>query len=71
MAGLPRAVLGASGCAGRFYGPSPGFLALQLTILTLSACTAWLPLSSLKVTFLMRNVQTSSQNRYVSRLPCA
>lgn len=48
---------------------SPGFLALQLTILTLSACTVWLPLSILKVTFLMRNVQTSSQNRYVSRLP--
>ena len=31
--------------------------------------TDWLPLSILNVTFLMRNVQTSSQNRYVSRLP--
>lgn len=40
-----------------------GFLALQLTILTLSAVTDWLPLSILNVTFLMRKVHTSSQNR--------
>lgn len=53
------------------YAPSPGFLALQLTILTLSAWTDWLPLSILKVTFLIKKVHTSSQNRYVSRLPCA
>lgn len=52
------------------HGPSPGFLALQLTILTRSACTVWFPLSILKVTFLIRNVHTSSQNLYVSRLPC-
>jgi hypothetical protein len=38
-------------------------LALQLTILTLSAWTVELPLSILKVTFLIRNVQTSSQKR--------
>jgi hypothetical protein len=37
--------------------------------LILSACTGWFPLSILKVTFLIRNVHTSSQNRYVSRLP--
>lgn len=41
---------------------SPGRLLLQLTILTLSAVTpAWL--SSLNETSLIRNVQTSSQNR--------
>lgn len=51
------------------HAPSPGFLALQLTILTLSACTDWLPLSILNVTFLIKKVHTSSQNRYVSRLP--
>lgn len=44
------------------YAPSPGFLALQLTILTLSAWTDWLPLSILKVTFLIKKVHTSSQN---------
>ena len=52
-------------------GPSPGFLALQLTILTLSAMTVCPPLSSLNWTFLIRKVQTSSQNRYVERLPYA
>ena len=41
---------------------SPGFLALQATILTLSAAT-WLLLSSLKLMSLIRNVQTSSQKR--------
>ena len=46
------------------------FLELQLTILTLSVCTVWLPLSSLMVTLRIRNVQTSSQKRYVSREPC-
>jgi hypothetical protein len=42
---------------------SSAFLELQLTILTLSAWIVWAPLSSLKVTFRIRNVQTSSQNR--------
>jgi hypothetical protein len=46
------------------------FFELQLTILTLSACTVWLPLSNLKVTLRIRKVQTSSQKRYVSREPC-
>lgn len=50
--------------------PSPGRLALQLTILTLSATTGWPPLSILKETFLIRKVHTSSQKRYVSREPC-
>jgi hypothetical protein len=54
---------------GRSYFSSV-FLELQLTILTLSARTVWLPLSSLKVTLRIRNVQTSSQKRYVSREPC-
>lgn len=64
----PISVRHGSSFRGR-YGPSPGRLALQLTILTLSACTVWLPLSILNVTFLIRNVHTSSQSRYVSRLP--
>lgn len=41
----------------------------QATILTRSACTVCEP-SSLKLTFLIMNVHTSSQNRYVSRWPC-
>lgn len=45
------------------YCPSPGRLALQLTILTLSATTACPPFSILNWTFLIRKVQTSSQNR--------
>ena len=48
------------------YHCSPGFFALQATILTFSAAT-WLLLSSLKLMSLMRNVQTSSQKRYVSK----
>jgi hypothetical protein len=51
-----------------FVYASPGRLLLQLTIFTLSAVTeVWL--SNLKVTSLIRKVQTSSQNRYVSRWP--
>ena len=49
------------------YG-SPGLFALQLTIFTFSAWS-WFWLSSLKVTSLMRKVQTSSQKRYVSKWP--
>lgn len=45
---------------------SPGLLVLQLTILTLSAWTV-LELSNLKLTSLIKKVQTSSQKRYVSR----
>lgn len=41
----------------------PWGLAVQDTILTLSAETTWPPLSILKVTFLSWKVQTSSQNR--------
>lgn len=44
---------------------SPGFLLLQLTILTLSASTT--VFSILKWTFSIKKVQTSSQKRYVSR----
>ena len=50
------------------YFSSPRF-ALQATILTLSAVTDTELFSILKVTFLIRNVQTSSQKRYVSREP--
>jgi len=45
---------------------SPGRLLLQLTILTLSATTCC-EFSILNVTSLIKNVQTSSQKRYVSR----
>jgi hypothetical protein len=41
----------------------------QATILTLSASTVFV-LSSLNLTSLIMNVQTSSQKRYVSRCPC-
>lgn len=46
-----------------------GRLALQLRILTLSAVTEVLLPSILNVTFLIKKVQTSSQNRYVSSEP--
>ena len=54
--------------AGSSYVPAG--LALQLTILTLSAVTVWLPPSILNWTFFMRKVHTSSQKRYVASEPC-
>jgi hypothetical protein len=54
---------------GTSYCGSPGFFALQLTILTLSALTTCPPLSILNCTSLIRKVQTSSQNLYVSSDP--
>lgn len=61
---------GRSACCEIIY-TSPGFLLLQLTILTLSAVTVALELSILNVTSLIKKVQTSSQKRYVSKCPCS